>query len=68
MKGGLGAKPPARGGTPAPRPKPTDYGYRDGFNKTSGTSQEISRKDYPLTRVCCFLNISSAILQPLQQP
>jgi hypothetical protein len=26
-KGGVGAKPPARGGTPVPRPKPSDYRY-----------------------------------------
>jgi hypothetical protein len=27
MKGGVGALPPARGGTPVPRPKPSDYRY-----------------------------------------
>jgi hypothetical protein len=29
MKGGVGAKPPARGGTPVPHPKPNDYRYID---------------------------------------
>jgi hypothetical protein len=28
MKGGVGAKPPARGSTPVPRPRPSDYRYK----------------------------------------
>jgi hypothetical protein len=28
MKEGLGAKPPARGSTPVPRPQPSDYRYK----------------------------------------
>jgi hypothetical protein len=28
MKGGVGALPPARGSTPVPRPKPSDYRHK----------------------------------------
>jgi hypothetical protein len=53
MKGGVGAKSPARGSTPVPRPQPSDYRC-----STQATSTEILRHGFWVTKLKFMANRS----------
>ena len=58
MKGDVGAKPPARGSTPVPRPQPSDYRYTIldfGLGKLCAAMVSICGLPRPLFQSVSFL-------------